>query len=190
MIRRCLYVAIVVSSLSLLVPALAAQEIVHALCGTVSSINPAAKTITLFQDTGSPATFKVMPTGGKRIAFDKKIADGLTAAKEFQKQGAYVILFYYGVNENQTAVALKNMGAGPFASTTGEVTEWNGHDRKLTVRDKDGATHSFTVAVQTAAETYMGVVDGTKFEPEKGNSVRVVSLRTGDSPTALFIREK
>lgn len=188
--KRYLYVSLLVSSLSILVPRVGAQEIVHALCGTVSSINPAAKTITLFQDSGSPATFNVMSSSKTRIAFDKTVASAATAAKEFQKQGSYVILFYFGTNENKTAVALKNLGSGPFSSTTGEVTDWNGHDRKISVRDKDGAVHSFTVSPQTVAETYMGVVNGSKFDADKGEHVRIVSSRTGDSPTALFVREQ
>ena len=185
-----LYVSVIVCSLSLLVPRLAAQEIVHALCGTVSSINPAAKTITLFQDSGSPATFTVMSSSRTHIAFDKSIAGESTAAKEFQKQGSYAILFYFGTNENRTAVALKNLGSGPFSSTTGEVIDWNGHDRKMSVRDKDGATHSFTIEPQTVAETYMGVMNGAKFDPDKGEHVRIVSSKTGGSPTALFVREQ
>ena len=52
LIRR----SMLLSSLLLLPLTLPSQEIVHALCGTVSSINPTAKTITLFQDSGSPAT--------------------------------------------------------------------------------------------------------------------------------------
>ncbi|HXS76226.1 MAG TPA: hypothetical protein VN753_08615 [Terracidiphilus sp.] len=188
--KRFLYVSILVSSFSLLMPGLTAQEIVHALCGTVSSVDLSSKTITLFQDTGSPATFNVMSSSNKRIDFDKKIAGDVTAAKEFQKQGAYVILFYFGINENRTAVALKNLGAGPFSSTSGEVTDWNGHDRKLSVRDKNGATRTFTVGPQTVAETYMGVVNGTKFDIDKGENVRIVSSRNEASPTVLFIREK
>jgi hypothetical protein len=188
--KQFLYVSILVSSLSLLTPGLAAQEMVHALCGTVSSVDPSAKTITLFQDTGSPATFKVMSSSSKRIDFDKKIAGDVTAAKEFQKKGAYVILFYFGINENRTAVALKNLGAGPFSSTSGEVTDWNGHDHKVSIRDKDGATHTFTIGPQTVAETYMGVVNGTKFDIDKGDNVRIVSSRKEASPTVLFIREK
>jgi hypothetical protein len=188
--KRYLYVSILASSLSILVPALPAQEIVHALCGTVSSIDPSAKTITLFQDTGSTATFKVMASSSKRISFDRKIAGEVTEATQFQKQGAYVILFYFGINENRTAVALKNLGAGPFSSTTGEVTDWNGHDHKISIHGKDGATHSFTVEPQTVAETYMGVVNGTKVDLDRGDHVRVVSSGKTGSPTALFIREQ
>jgi hypothetical protein len=123
LIRRSMFV----SSLLLLPLTLPSQEIVHALCGTVSSINPAAKTITLFQDSGSPATFSIKSTSGTRIAFDKKVANEVTAAKEFQKQGAYVILFYYGVQENRTAWPSKPLVLGlslllPVRSLTGMDT--------------------------------------------------------------------
>jgi hypothetical protein len=177
---------------SLLIPAsqLTAQEIVHALCGTVSSIDSANKTITLFQDSGSPATFKVLSSSSTRIAFDKKIADEVTAAKEFKKQGDYVILFYFGNQENRTAVALKSLGTGPFSSVAGEVQDWNGHSHEVSVRDKDGALHSFRIDPQTVAETYMGAVNGSKFDIDKGEQVRLVSSMKDGSQTVMFIREK
>jgi hypothetical protein len=184
LIRR----SMLLSSLLLLPLTLPSQEIVHALCGTVSSINPAAKTITLFQDSGSPATFSIKSTSGTRIAFDKKVANEVTAAKEFQKQGAYVILFYYGVQENRTAVAVKALGAGPFSSTTGEVTDWNGRTQTISVRAKDGSTHSFKFDSQTVAETYQGVADGSRFDVNKGDRVRLVSSIKNGTPTVLFIR--
>jgi hypothetical protein len=171
-------------------PQLAAQEIVHALCGTVSSIDATGKTITLFQDTGSPATFNVMSSSNTRIAFDKKVADEVTEAKKFQKQGAYVILFYFGTDGNRTAVALKNLGSGPFSSTTGEVTEWNGRSNQLSLRDKSGAVHSFKIDDQTVGETYMGVVNGSKFDVDKGEKVRLVSSTKDGTSTVLFIREE
>jgi len=186
--KKLILRSMLVSSLLLLPLTLPAQEIVHALCGTVSSINPAAKTITLFQDSGSPATFSIKSTSGTRIAFDKKVANEVTPANEFQKQGAYVILFYYGVQENPTAVALKALGSGPFSSTTGEVTDWNGHTHTISVRGKDGSTHLFKFAPQTVAETYQGVIDGSRFDVNKGEHVRLVSSTDNGTPTVLFIR--
>lgn len=190
MMKQFLGVCVLVGSLLFPAPQLVAQEIVHALCGTVTSINTADKTITLFQDSGSRVTFKVMSSPNTRIAFDKKIAEEVTAAKEFQKQGAYVILFYFGNEESRTAVALKSLGSGPFSSTTGEVTKWNGHDNTVSVRDKDGTIHSFKVDAQTVAETYMGVVNGSRFDVDKGEHVRLVSSMKNGSPAALFIREE
>ncbi|MBS1804375.1 MAG: hypothetical protein JST28_13495 [Acidobacteria bacterium] len=188
--KKFLFAFVLVSSLSLLPLQLQSQEIVHALCGTVSSINTASHTITLFQDTGSPATFNVSSSSSTRVAFDKKVADEVTAAKEFQKQGAYVILFYYGIQENRTAVALKSLGTGPFSSTTGEVTEWNKHSQTVSIRGNDGSIHSFKLSPQTVGETYQGVVDGSRFEVSKGEQVRLVSSTSGGTQTVLFIRER
>jgi hypothetical protein len=188
--KQLLCVCIFVGSLLLPARNVVAQEIVHALSGTVSSINPADSTITVFLDSGSRATFKVMSSPKTRIAFDQKIADQVTAAKEFQKQGSYVIVFYFGTQENRTAVALKTLGTGPFSSTTGEVTQWDSHNHELTVRDGAGASHSFKIDAQTVAETYLGAVDGTKFDADKGEQVRLVSSLKSGKPTVLFIREK
>lgn len=166
------------------------QEIVHAMCGTVSSISPATKTLTLFQDSGSPATFSINSNSTKRISLDKKVAGEVTEAKQFQKQGAYVILFYYGMEENRTAVAVKNLGAGPFTSVTGEVTGWNGHSETVSVKGKDGSVHSYKFDPQTVAETYQGVVNGSRFDVNKGEQVRLVASTRNGTPTVLFIRER
>ena len=164
------------------------QEIVHALTGTVSNIDPANKTITLFQDTGSKSTFNVMSSPTTRISFDKRIEENSTTAKDFQKQGSYAILFYYGMDPNRTAVAVKGLGQGPFSSTKGEVTTWNDHNKTLVVTGNDGKKHSFKVETQTVAETYAGAVNGSDFHPEKGDHVRVVSAVRNGGPIALFIR--
>ena len=187
--KKLLLTSVLVSSLVFLPHPSRAQELVHALCGTVSSINTADQTITLFQDTGSQATFSKKSPSSTRVSFDKKVANEVTAAKEFQNKGAYVILFYYGIRENRTAVAVKNLGSGPFSSITGEVTEWNGRAQTISVRGQDGAVHSFKFDPQTVAETYQGVVDGSRFEVNKGEQVRLVSSNKGGTQTVLFIRE-
>jgi len=165
-----------------------AQEIVHALTGSVSAIDPSNNTITVFQDSGSASTFKVMTSSKTRIAFDKDVAKASTSVKQFQKKGSYVILFYYGLDPGRTAVALKDLGKGPFAATVGKVTDWDGHSRTLVVTGQDGTRHSFKLDSGTVAETYAGAVDESDFHVDKGNKVRVVSaLKNGDQ-TALFVR--
>jgi hypothetical protein len=188
--RKLVCTSALISSLFLLPLQTRAQEIVHALCGTVSSINPANKTITLFQDSGSPTTFSINSSPDTRVAFDKKVSNEVTAAKDFQKEGAYVIMFYFGMRENRTAVAVKNLGAGPFSSTTGEITDWNKRTQTISVRGKDGAVHSFKFDPQTVAETYQGAVDGSRLDANNGDQVRLVSSSRGGTPTVLFIRER
>jgi hypothetical protein len=168
---------------------LASQEVIHALTGTVSAINQASKTITVFQDNGSKGVFQEVSNPKTRIAFDKKIAEESTAAGEFNKSGAYAIVFYFGETENPTVVALKSLGAGPFASTVGTVTSVEGHNRSITVVDSTGTAHTFKIDKDTVVEGGRGAVDGEKFDVNKGDHVRVVSSTAGGASIALFLRD-
>ena len=119
MLKTFLRISILAGFLIMLEHPAAAQEIVHALTGTVSAIDPSQKTITVFQDGSSKTTFRVMSSSKARISFNKTIRDESASAEQFKKNGAYVILFYFGMDQNRTAVALKNLGQGPFFSTKG-----------------------------------------------------------------------
>jgi len=164
-----------------------AQEVVHALTGTVRAINETTKTITVFQDNGSEGVFQQMSNPKTRIAFDKGVAGATTDAAKFDKSGAYAIVFYYG-SGTPTAVALKSLGAGPFESTVGKVTKVEGHNR-ITVVDTAGALHTFKIDKDTVAEGGMGVVVGDKFNVRNGDQIRVVSSTVGGDSTALFLRD-
>jgi hypothetical protein len=165
-----------------------AQQVIHALTGTVSSIDDPSKTLMVFQDNGSEGQFKDMTSGKTHLVIDKKIALDTTGADANKKKGTYVIVFYYGDSEDRTAVALKNLGAGPFTSTEGTVTKYEGKQHTITVQDKAGAEQTFRIAQNTIAEGYMGVVDGFKFQASKGDRVRVVGTMDNGATTALFMR--
>lgn len=167
-----------------------AQAIIHALTGTVSSIDPAGKTITVYQDNGSQNVYQDLSNHKTAIAWDKKIAADTTAASAFDKKGAYVIVFYFqGSSDDRTVVALKSLGSGPFNSTEGTVTSFDVHTRSFTVQDKTGAVQTFRIEDQTVAESDMGALEGLKFRAQKGDHVRVVSSTVDGSPTALFVRD-
>jgi DNA-binding beta-propeller fold protein YncE len=168
---------------------LAAQQVIHALTGTVSSIDSAAKTITVFQDNGTTGEFRGMSDPKMRIEFDKKVAAGTTAANLFDKQGAYAIVFYFGDGDNRTAVALKSLGVGPFTSTEGTVERFDGRSHYISVKDASGTIQAFKLNSETVAEGTMGVVEGLKFEVQKGDHVRVVSSLENGIATALFLRD-
>jgi len=168
---------------------LPAQQVIHALTGTVSAINPANKTITVFQDTGARAVFDEMVNHKTAIAFDKKIAAETTAATAFDKQGAYAIVFYYGDRDAQTVVAVKNLGPGPFSSTTGAVTKMDSHAHTITLKDQSGAEHTYRIDAESVAEGDAGAVPGLKFVARGGDQVRVVSTTQGSDQVALFLRQ-
>lgn len=167
-----------------------AQEVVHALTGTVSSIDSASKTLTVFQDNGTQGQFKDGTGGKTRFSFDKKVAMDTTPADDFKGKGAYVIVFYFGDNDDRTAVALKNLGAGPFSQTEGSVVKFEGKAHMISVKDSSGTVQTFKITDQTVAEGYMGVIEGSKFPAQRGDQVRIVASNESGSPVALFMREK
>ena len=172
--------------LGLVAPA-SAQQVVHALTGTVSSINSATKTISVFQDNGMQGEFSDGTDSKQRLAIDRRVSLDTTAADVFKKTGAYVVVLYYGGDQDRTAVALKNLGSGPFTSTTGVVVRF---DSKKTIQvvDSSGATQNFRISQDTIGEGYMGAVDGFKFQAQKGDKVRIVASKDDSGLTALFVR--
>jgi hypothetical protein len=166
-----------------------AQEIIHALTGTVSNVDTAAKTLTVLQDTGSQGEFHALTNPKTPIAFDKKIAAESTAAPAFDKQGAYAIVFYFGIDDDRTAVAVKSLGTGPFSSVSGVVTKFDGHTHAITVQDDSGATQTFRIDSDTVAETTLGAIVGLKLDAHKGDHVRLVSAQVNGAATALFVRD-
>ena len=166
-----------------------AQEVVHALTGTVSAIDDQAKTITVFLDGGDLGVFKDMTNTKTSLSVDKKLLSDTTTADDFKKKGAYVLVFYFSDGHARTAVALRSLGPGPFTAVTGAVTDFKGR-RSISVVDKTGATQTFDLSSSTVAEGGYGAVNGMKFQAEKGDHVRVVgSASQNGEPLALFVTQ-
>lgn len=178
---------IVLGCFGLVTSTAVAQQVVHALTGTVSSIDNAAKTITVFQDNGTQGEFSDATNVKAHLAIDKKVALDTTAADAFKKTGAYVVVLYYGDDSSRTAVALKNLGAGPFSSATGTVLKFEGK-RAISIEDSSGKTETYKITQDTIGEGYLGAVDGYKLQVSKGDKVRVVASGESGTATALFIR--
>jgi hypothetical protein len=174
--------------LSALAVSASAQQVVHALTGTVSSIDELTKTLIVFQDNGSEGQFKDLTGAKTHMVISKKVTLESASPDSFKKKGAYVVVFYYGDNDDRTAVALKNLGAGPFTSVEGSVVKYDGKQHSISLQDTAGAMQTFKIAQDTIAEGYMGVVDGYKFQAQKGDHIRVVGTTDNSGATALFVR--
>ena len=166
--------------------AASAQEVVHALTGTVTSIDASAKTITIYTDNRSEGFFKDMTNSNTPIEFDKDIRANATAVDSFKMKGTYVIVFYFGGGGVRTAVTLRNLGAGPFSKDTGTVVKIEGKN-SISITDESGAIKSFKLNSNTVAETEYGAVIGTRYQPHKGDKVRVTATAENGSATALLI---
>ena len=187
--KALLYSSICVGCLVSLTASVWGQEVVHALTGSVISVDQETKVITVLQDNGSRTEFQGRPNPKARVAFDKSVADGTIAAEQFSAQGAYIIVFYYGSTSEKTAVALKDLGAGPFVSTEGTVAKFDVHGHLLLVQDSTGTVQTIRLTSDTVVESTFGAVDGMKFQAQKGDHVRVVAVKADGAPTALFVRD-
>lgn len=187
MLRGFMRFSFIVACFSLASLAAKGQELVHALAGTVTSINPAAKTITIKTDDGSESLFKDMINPTTSIEFDPSIRTDATAADEFKQSGVRVIVYYFGIGDVRTVVALHSLGPGPFTISSGTVVSFDKGSHTFSIKDKTGAVESFSIVSNTVVETTFGAREGSSFRPSVGDRARVTAATVNGSTAALFI---
>jgi hypothetical protein len=184
--RRLFAVACVVAGVVLTGTLTAsAQAVIHAVTGTVRSIDSTGQSITVLQDNGSTSVFQRAKKKAS-VSFDKRVEAQATAADQFNKEGQYVIVFFYGNEDNRTVVALKPLGAGPFTASSGKLKSLTKRD--ITIEDEKGVEETFRIGPDTVGEGTFGVVEGVKLSADKGMRVRVVASTAEGAPMALFVR--
>jgi len=187
MLRHISRISLLIICLSFASVLATAQQVVHALVGTVNAINANAKTIVVTTDDGATGSFDDLTDSKAHIEIDKALRADTTPALSFTAKDTSAIVLFFGDGADRTAVALRNIGAGPFTKTKGTVVNFSGKDRSFSVKDDAGNVEIFKLTPETVAETRSGAVDGKKFEPGKGEQVRVTSGLVNGSPTALFV---
>jgi hypothetical protein len=164
-----------------------AQERVHALSGTLTSINPKIGMIEIKTDDGSSGHFEWLKKSDPPVDFDKSVSADATAADKFTTKGTHVIVYYFGDGQLRTAVALHDLGAAAIDGSSGTVLKFSRHDHLLTIKNAAGAEESFHLDPKTVADTANGVTEGYKFDFSKGDQVRVTFTQANGSETALLI---
>ena len=80
-------------------------------------------------------------------------------------------------------MALRDLGGGPLKKISGSVYKFDKHQHLLTIKDAAGGTsESFHIDPKTVAETAVGAVEGARFNPEKGDHVRVTAPLADGNP--------
>jgi hypothetical protein len=164
-----------------------AQDVIHALIGTISSVDSSAKTIAVKIDDSSEINLKDMVNPRRKILFDKSIRTDAAAAGDFKKTGERVIVYYFGFGDLRSIVALRSLGPGPFTKSAGTVVSFNKKERSLSITDQSGKLQLFGITSDSVADTEIGAVGGSDFRPGKGDPVQVTSAVVNGNRTALFI---
>jgi hypothetical protein len=189
MLREVLKAWVFAGCISFAITGALAQQVVHAFGGIVSEVNPRARTITVAPGIRPQKqnTFKDIAISKSPVLLDKKVRDDTVPVDTVKEQGTYVIVYYFSDGTAMTALALRNLGRGPFTEAVGTVVRFEGREHSILIRDKSGAVQSFKISPDTIAESSNGVVEGFKFEPEKGDLVRITVAEANGSAAALFI---
>ena len=163
-----------------------AQQMIHAVSGTVTRIHPRIQMTDIDTDDGSSGSFE-WTKPGVAINFDKNVSADTVAVDKFTTLQAPVIAYYYGVGQVRTIVAVHELGTGPFVKSSGRVVKLDKHDHLLTIKNATGGEETFQIDAKTVADTETGVVTNFKFDYGKGVQVRVIATQANGSNTALLI---
>lgn len=180
--------AVIAVSLTAFCANAGAQMIVHAMSGTVKAIDPHAKTIDITIESGDTSEFKLPGAAKVNIDFDKALESDSVNADKFQQVGDFVVVYYYGYDNNRTAVAVKDLGKGPFEKVEGTVLSYDKHDRTMTAKDGSGKSESFVLSDHLIVDTGVSVAAGRGYSPHKGDYVLVTYETAGGKNTAVFVR--
>ena len=190
LMKRKLSFATVMVAAAMFCVSAGAQMVVHAMSGMVKAVNPDSKTMDVTVDNGDTSQFK-LPTKAKvTLDFDKALQLDSVNASDFQHVGDYVVVYYYGYGNDRTAVAVKDLGAGPFLKIEGTVVSFDKHDRTMTVKDDAGKSQAVTLTDHMVLDSGVNVSSGRGYEPHKGYHVIATYTQAGDKNTAVLVRSQ
>lgn len=167
-----------------------AQMVVHAVSGTVKAISPSSKSMDVTVESGDTSRFKLPSDAKVTLDFDKALQSDATDPAKFAKVGDYAVVYYYGYGEDETAVGVKDLGAGPFQKVEGTIVNYDKHTRVITVKDDAGKTNTFALGDHLVVDQGVSVESGRSYDPHKGWHVRVTYTQAGDKRSAVFIRSR
>lgn len=167
-----------------------AQMVIHAVSGMVKAVDPDSKTMDVTVDNGTTSQFKLPSKAKVTLDFDKALQSDSVNASNFQHVGNYVVVYYYGYDYDRTAVAVKDLGAGPFQKIEGTVMSFDKHDRTMTVNDDAGKSVTIALDDHMVLDSGVSVTSGRGYDPHKGYHVIVTYGQSGDKNTAVFVRSR
>lgn len=162
------------------------QQVVHATTGVVTAINAATKTIHVDTDDGSEGLFAVLTNPKVPLEFAKSIKATSTPAVSYTGTGSETLVLYFGDNTIRTVVALQDLGPGPFIKAIGTMIKLDHHS--ITIKNAAGAEQVFQIDAKSVGEGSNGVIEGRKFDADKGAQVRILATTSNGVETAVFIR--
>lgn len=166
-----------------LLPALADEDVVTAVHGTVTKVDAGAKTIAVKTADGTEHTLHFV---------DKTTVHGADATAAGAKdtfhgiaEGSEVVAHYTAKGTEETAVEVDKVGKGGLHAVEGTVTHVSEDGKTVVVKAADGTEHTFQVAGRDTVVSAKDIGKGT----EKGAKVTVYYTEGASKKVAHFFEK-
>jgi hypothetical protein len=164
----------------------AAEDVAHALSGTVTKVDSGAKTIAVKTEEGTEETLKF--TGKTLVHAGKDVKTGAVDTYFAGKEGTHVIVHYTGEGADKVAVGVQDLGKDTVKVSKGTVTHVDKAAHTITVKTADGAEDTYHVAKDASVDTEHGVVKGTEYTAKEGEKVTVHYTEDAGKKIARFVK--
>jgi hypothetical protein len=177
--KKFALVSAVVLSTSL---SLAAQDVAHAVDGTVKKVDSGTKTIVVETKDGTEHTFHY--TGDVAVDGAKETSRGTVDAAHGITEGSKVAVHYTSVGGKDTAHEIDKIGDDGLKTTEGTVSHVDRGTKTIAVKTADGTEETFRMTDRAAKDTGKDIGKGA----DKSAKVTVYYTEKAGTKTAHFIK--
>ena len=179
MIKTLALVSSMIFSTSL---TLAAQDVVHAVDGTVKKVDAGTKTVVVATKDGTEHTFHY--ASDVTVHGAKDTEKGAVDAAHGVTEGSKVAVHYTVDGGKETAHEIDKIGDDGLKTTDGTVDHIDRGTKIIAVKTADGTEQTFRMTDRAAKDTGKDVAAGT----DKGAKVTVYYTEKAGVKTAHFVK--
>jgi hypothetical protein len=161
---------------------LAAQDVVHAVDGTVKKIDSGTKTMVIETKDGTEHTFHY--AGDVAVDGAKGTEHGAVDAAHGVEEGSKVAVHYTTVGGKDTVHEVDKIGDDGLKATDGTVSHIDKGAKTIAVKTADGTEETFHFTDRAAKDTGKGIGEGV----DKSAKVTVYYTEKAGIKTAHFIK--
>jgi Cu/Ag efflux protein CusF len=160
-----------------------AQDVAHAVEGTVDKVDTGAKTVAIKTEDGTERTFHYTKDATVDGAHDTKAGAGHAVGD--LKEGSKVAVHYTEVGGKDTIHEIDNIGEDGLKATEGTVSHVDRGAKTIAVKTADGSEQTFHLTARAARDTGKDIAAGA----DKSAKVTVYYTEKAGTKTAHFVKQ-
>lgn len=136
----------------------------HAVAGTITKVDDAAKTVAIKTASGTTEVLKYSEktTVEAADATAKGVKEGSAATLSASKEGTDVVARYVRKGSDKVATSFHELGKASLKAAEGTVTAVDTAAKTVSVKTKDGSVQVYHFSEKAAVETGQGIAKGTE----------------------------